>query len=146
MGEQWGLSKRNAPLEVGLPEGTCSHRLCRSCEGRSRMGEQWGLSKRNAPLEVGLSESTCSHRLCRSCGGHTRMGELWNLPEPHTPLEVGLSDGAYSHRLCPPIPCAQMKGMRKSFFYPLTASIEKRGMGLCPMFTHGPFRTRLIEW
>ena len=24
MGERWGLSKRNATLEVGLSEGTCS--------------------------------------------------------------------------------------------------------------------------
>ena len=73
------------------------------------------------------------------------MGEQWGLSKRNAPLEVGLSESKCSHRLCPPIPCAQMKGMRKSFFYPLTASIEKRGMGLCPMFTHDPFRTRMIE-
>ena len=64
------------------------------------------------------------------------MGEQWGLSKRNAPLEVGLSESKCSHRLCPPIPCAQMKGMRKSFFYPLTASIERRGMGPCPMFTH----------
>ena len=96
------------------------------------MGELWNLPESHTALEVGLPEGACSRRLCRSCKGRTRMGELWNLPESHTALEVGLLEGTCSHRLCPPIPCAQMKGMRKSFFYPLTASIERRGYGALP--------------
>ncbi len=63
MGERWGLSKRNAPLGIGLSESKCSRRLCRSCEGRTRMGEQWGLLKPRATLGVSLSESKCSRRL-----------------------------------------------------------------------------------
>ncbi len=64
MGERWGLSKRNAPLGIGLLEIKCSRRLCRSCEGRTRMGELWNLPEPHTPLEVGLPEGTCSHRLC----------------------------------------------------------------------------------
>ena len=30
-------------------------------------------------------------------------------------------------------------GMQTPFFPPFTASIERRGMGLCPMFTHRLF-------
>lgn len=113
MGELWNLPEPHTPLEVGLSEGTYSHRLCRSCGGHTRMGERWGLSKRNAPLGIGLLEIKCSHILCPLRGLSCRQNNFFCLKN---------GKGKAALPTHPPIPI-------------------KRGMGLCPMITHGPFRT-----
>ena len=81
------------------------------------MGEQWGLSKRNAPLGIGLLEIKCSHILCPLRGLSCRQNNFFCLKN---------GKGKAALPTHPPIPI-------------------KRGMGLCPMITHGPFRTRMIE-
>ena len=107
-GRTVGLSKRNAPLGIGLLEIKCSHRLCRSCGGHTRMGERWGLLKRNAQLGIGLLEIKCSHILCPLRGLSCRQNNFFCLKN---------GKGKAALPTHPPIPI-------------------KRGMGLCPMFTH----------
>ena len=70
------LKPLHAKLEVSLPEGKCSRRLCRpgarSCGEHTRMRGTWKLKSLHAKPETSLPESKCSFMPCPPRGLSSR--------------------------------------------------------------------------